>query len=331
MVGMTELPPEGDEEEAQRLVRERPLELPTYRLERVHVAMLNVDYAPPYGNGYARPLSPHRLAQLRREWDPLAVSPLVVSRRNGGLFVVDGNHRRFVAYEKGMLQLPAMVHQGLTAQREAALYTKLGTVLGQTPWTRFQAKIASGDEAAFEVVKIADRYGLEINGSGGAAVDGRIMAVARVEWIFARGGPDALNWVLALLTTAFDGIRESLAEMPLEGTFMFYMRHAERVSREEVACMLAAGGFNAWEDRAAALWSRVDVGKRSNTYGLAIAEQINEIRHKQGKSKRELLPAWESNAGAFGSRYRDVAFSDRQFNWRTASEHNPAPQQLTDA
>jgi hypothetical protein len=39
--------------EARRLVEQRPVEIPRYRLERVHVAVLNVDYAPPHGTGGA--------------------------------------------------------------------------------------------------------------------------------------------------------------------------------------------------------------------------------------------------------------------------------------
>ena len=323
------LPPEGDQDEADELVRRQPVELPTYRLERVSVATLNVDYAAPYGNGYARPLSEYRLRQLRRDWDPLAVSPLTISRRPNGLWVIDGNHRRYIAYEKGVTQLPAMVHSGLTREREADLYTKLGTVLGQTPWTRFQSKLVSGDEAARDIAKIAQRHGLEVNATGGRQ-DGRIVAVARVEWIYARGGPLALDWVLGFLTEAFDGVGESLGEMQLEGTFMFYARYADRVKRDEIARLTGASGVFAWDDRAEALWQRVDVGKRSNTWGLAIMEHVNEIWRKQGKKGRQLLPEWERNL-SHTARYNDVAYNRRSMTqWKTSGgRRTAAPQQLT--
>ena len=204
------LPPEGDEDEARALVDRNPVRLPTYRLERVTVAVLNVDYSPPHGTGYARPLSPYRLKQLREEWDPLAVSALTLSRRpDNTLWIIDGNHRRYIAYEKGMFQLPALVHSGLERGQEADLYTKLGTVLGQTPWTRFQAKLVSGDDAANDIMLLADRYSIELGGTSKG--DNRINAVARVEWIYARGGPEGLNWVLGCLTDAYGGDRDSLS------------------------------------------------------------------------------------------------------------------------
>jgi hypothetical protein len=321
-----ELPPEGSAEEARELLERHPVRAPTYRLERVHVAVLSVDYAAPYGDGYARPLSEGRLRQLRREWDPLAVSPLTLSRRSdSSLWVIDGNHRRVVGYEKGMHQLPAMVHSGLTRAQEADLYTKLGTVLGQTPWTRFQAKLVAQDESALEIVKIAQDFGLEIRGD--IFKDGVIRAVARVEWIYARGGPDGLGWVFAFLVHAFDGVADSLGELQLEGCFGFYQRYAQKVDRDQVARMLGAGGLNAWHDRAASIWQRVDVGMRSNTYGHAIADLVNDTWRKQGKPIKALLPAWTKNLG-FWAPYSEGRFSSRM-NWSSKPDHEPAPQQLS--
>lgn len=323
------LPPEGSEEEARELAEKRPIEIPKYRLERVHVATLNVDYAPPHGNGYARPLSQGRLAQLRRDWDPLAVSPLVVSRRAADeMYVIDGNHRRVIAFEKGMLTVPAMVFSGLERAREADLYTKLGTVLGQTPWTRFQSRLAAQDPIAHDIVKIVRASGLELDATASYR-PGFIRAVARVEWIYARSGPPALEWVLALLTAAFGGEAESLGELQLEGAFGFYLRYAERVDRDEVARLLGAGGMNAWHDRAASIWQRVDLGPRSNTYGHAIVDVVNDSWKKKGKPLKQLLPAWTKNLGLFQP-YHDVKFSSRM-NWATKPAHNPAPQALNGA
>ena len=327
---MDDLTDEEGEQDARAALRRSPIRLPTYKLERVHVATLNVDYSPPHGSGYARPLSEHRLKQLRMDWDPLAVSPLTISRRNDNtLWVIDGNHRRVVAYEKGMQQLPAMVHTGLERATEADLYTKLGTVLGQTPWTRFQAKLVAGDQAALDIMQIAQRYDLQIDGYYGAG-DGHIAAVARVEWIYARGGAEGLNWVLGFLSAGFGDMREAYGEMQLEGVFGFYVRYADKVNRDEVARMIGASGINAWYDRAASIWSRIDVGARSNTYGLAIADAVNEVWKKKGKKGRELLEPWTTNLAAFGSRYRQgVSFRESSNNWTSASPRNPAPQALT--
>ena len=328
---MDALPPEGDEAEARELVSRHPTRLPTYKLDRVHVATLNVDYSPPHGSGYARPLSPHRLKQLREEWDPLAVSALTISKRpDNTLWIIDGNHRRFVAYEKGMTTLPAVIHSNLTRAQEADLYTKLGTILGQTPWTRFQAKLVSGDEAANDIVLLCSRYNIELGGT--SKRDGCINAVARVEWIYARGGPNGLNWVLGFLTDAFNGDRDSLGELNLEGVFNFYLRYADRVVRSEVARIVGASGLYAWHNRAAGIYDHVDLGARGNTYGLAIAEMVNEVWKKKGTKVTNLLPAWEARlTGTAPTRFNEVTFRARgyqQYWTSTGGKGTLAPQHL---
>lgn len=320
-----ELPVEGDEAEARELVSRHPVRLPTYRLERVKVAILNVDYAPTHGSGYARPLSPYRVKQLNDEWDPLAVSPLTLSRRdNGSLWVIDGNHRRYVAYGKGMLELPAMIHSNLSRAQEADLYTKLGTVLGQTPATRFQAKIVSGDAMANDLAVIADHHGFTLMGTGNY-IEGNIAAIARAEYIYARGGPEGWDWVLGMLAEAFEGQHQSLSSMTMEGAYGFYARYADKISRGEVARVMKASGMWAWHNRAAGVYDHVDVGPRANTYGYAMLEMINETRQK-----KNWLPAWEKSQ-LVSARYREIAFKNRgyqQFWTSIGSRGNFAPQHL---
>jgi hypothetical protein len=320
-----ELPEEGDQEEARQLAERFPVELPKYRLERVHVATLNVDYAPPHGSGYARPLSEGRLARLRKEWDPLAVGPIVVSRRTDGTFwVIDGNHRRVIAFEKKMLQVPAMVLSGLERTKEADLYTKLGTVFGQTPATRFQSKLIAGDPDAHAIVRVMQRFGLTL--ASGSWQSSEVKAVARIEYIYARGGGEGLDWILALLTAAYPDNTQALTEMVLEGTFGFWYRYAKLVNREELARILQGAGLSALHDRADSTWVKIDLGPRSNTYGVAMAEMWAAATKKR-------LPTWEriqilpatlpdhGPSGAFLPRFRATAF------YRAADD--PAPQHLS--
>lgn len=318
-----ELPPEGDQAEADQLVAKHPIQLPKYRLERVAVSSLVVDYAPPHGNGYARPLSIGRLNWLRRNWDPLACAPLVISRRGDGqMYVVDGNHRRYVAYEKGMLQLPAMVHQGLDRSREAGLYTKLGTVLGQTPLTRFRSKLVAGDPAASAIQKCVLRCDLELDLTGGKHADGVIQAIARVEWIYARGGEAALTWCLEFLVDAFEGERSSLSEQILEGTFGFWLRYASDVNLDHLVRVIKGAGIQALDDRSASLFRRY-LTSPGNSVGRALLEMYNASKLPQGSRK---LGGWVENV--VGPNVVTVRFKERGGGHAILSGRDPAPQQL---
>jgi len=275
------LPPEGDEGEARILVERHPIELPKYRLERVKIAELEVDYAPPHGDGYARQLSVVRLNWLRRHWDPMAVGAMTVSRRASGILItIDGNHRRVVAFEKGMTELPAVVFTGIDRAREAELYTLLGTVLGQTPSTRFRSKLVAGDKAAQEILRVIHRCDLELDTAGGTHKDGVIQAVSRVESIYARGGAEALEWVLSMIMDTFEGARDSLSENVLEGFFGFWLRYRETVSEDHLVKILAGAGQAAIEDRADAISKRY-VSTRGSAMGRAMLDMYNSSRRPQ--------------------------------------------------
>lgn len=289
MTRPNELPPEGDEAEARELIARHPIELPKYRLERVKIGDLEVDYAPPHANGYARQLSIVRLNWLRRHWDPMACGALTVSRRDSGLlYLIDGNHRRVVAFEMGMNELPAVVFSGIDRAREADLYTKLGTVLGQTPSTRFRSKLVAGDKAAEEIMRVILKCDLDLDTAGGKHRDGVIQAVSRVEWIYARGGSDGLEWTLSILGDTFEGVRESLGEMMLEGVFGFWLRYGTIVNDDHLVTVLNGAGMNAILDRADAI-NRRYVSTRGNAVGRALLEIYNGSKRPAGTPQ---LPSW---------------------------------------
>lgn len=319
-----ELPEAGDALEARAILDAHPIELPKYRLGRVNVATLNVDYAPPFGTGYARPLSELRLARLRRDWDPLAVSPIVVNDRGDNtLWVIDGNHRRVIAYEKRMLSVPAMIFAGLERAREADLYTKLGTVFGQTPATRFQSKLIAGDPNALAIVKALARFGLTI--ASGSFHSGEVKAVARIEYIYARGGDAALTWVLGLLTAAYPDQPNALTEMILEGSFGFWFRYASEVNREDLARILQGAGLQALHDRADSTFAKIDLGQRSNTYGHAMSEMYYAATKKRlPRWQRISAPSWSTFERAARGVYSPGGHGTSHY--RTAER--AAPQQL---
>src|SRR5258708_6691334 len=94
---------------------------PGVHLEMVPLDKLRVDRA--QEGGYARGLSEDRLGKLRKRWDIRKVGTIEVVRRpDGTMWLVDGQHRREVAIEQGIPELPAVVHNGLGVEDEADLY-----------------------------------------------------------------------------------------------------------------------------------------------------------------------------------------------------------------
>lgn len=96
-------------------------------------------------------------------WD--LCQPLVVARRDdGGLFVIDGQHRLEAARLRGdIAQLPAVVVQYANAADEAASFVHLNQQ--RRPLTKldvFKAAVASGDEEACAIVSAMTEAGLSV-------------------------------------------------------------------------------------------------------------------------------------------------------------------------
>src|SRR5438132_1505584 len=116
-----------------------------FSLEMAPLAKLHVDNDPTVG-GYARPVSEDRLKKLRKGWDLRKVGTIEVSRRDdGSLWLINGQHRREVAMEKGIEALPAVVYVGLDRQAEADLYLGFAEALPQQALSVFMAKLSRGD------------------------------------------------------------------------------------------------------------------------------------------------------------------------------------------
>lgn len=118
---------------------------------------------------YQRSLDSDRARRLIRNiaahWDWGLCQPLFVARRgDGGLFVVDGQHRLAAAKLRGDIwQLPCVVTHFATAADEAASFVALNQQ--RRPLNQlelFKAAIAAGEAEACQVARILDQAGLKL-------------------------------------------------------------------------------------------------------------------------------------------------------------------------
>lgn len=72
---------------------------------------------------YQVPISKHRVAEIKREFDPLYMPPLTVSlRHDGKMPILDGQHRREALVELGFESATCEVLEGLTYEQEAQIF-----------------------------------------------------------------------------------------------------------------------------------------------------------------------------------------------------------------
>lgn len=121
-----------------------------------------------YQRALDMPSSQTLIRRIAVHWDWGLCQPLFVARRaDGGLYVVDGQHRLAAAKLRGDIwQLPCVVSAFADAASEAAAFVALNQE--RRPLSKlqiFKAALAAGDDEAATIVRIVEKVGLRIAGS----------------------------------------------------------------------------------------------------------------------------------------------------------------------
>ncbi len=131
-------------------------------LEQIPLDRLQVDQA------YQRATDSHAsrriIVNMVKRWDWALCQPLVVARRtDGGLFILDGQHRHAGALERGDIDyLPCVILSSLDHRDEASTFVKLNTERqALTQPEVFHGMLASGDPNAKAVQDLLDSTGWE--------------------------------------------------------------------------------------------------------------------------------------------------------------------------
>lgn len=150
------------------------------------------------------------IANIAREWNWDLCLPLVVSRRDdGGLFVIDGQHRLEAARLRGDIpHLPCVVGNYGDAASEAANFVSLNQ--RRRPLSKldlFKASVAAGDEFARAIAAAIETAGLTVAPHMTAAgwKPGMIGNIGGIEAAWRKYGPHIASEALQCLSTAFAG------------------------------------------------------------------------------------------------------------------------------
>lgn len=143
-------------------------------------------------------------------WDWGLCQPLIVARRaDGGLYVVDGQHRLAAAkLRKDIWQLPCVVASFRNAADEAASFVALNQSrrpLGALDI--FRASVLAGDETAVAVVDALAAAGLEVAKKTNNQIMkvGAICNVGGLQRVLRVEGPAVLAAALDVLAQSFKG------------------------------------------------------------------------------------------------------------------------------
>lgn len=207
-------------------VNENPTSSPAFgEYKMLPVSQLTTD------GTYQRILSQWAVRSIVTHYEPILYQPLVIGRREGKNYIIDGQHRQAAAIEKGFKEVPCMVYKTRDAAHEAQIFIWLQErrrIL--TTAQRFKAKLEIGDKSARAIDRMLRHFKFETSDYEGfklyGARDNVILAVGTLERIYGNdGGGEILENVLIVLRDAWDGRASALRKNILSGLALFMMNN----------------------------------------------------------------------------------------------------------
>lgn len=175
-------------------------------LEWLAVGQLQVDQA--YQRSTEGANSRRIIVGMVKCWDWKLCQPLVVTRRaDGGLFVLDGQHRLEGARERGdIAHLPCVVLPAIAQAEEAAAFVKLNTARQKLSQSDiFAGMLAAGEPEAVRVAEIMREtdWHLARHSNTAAYKPGQLACAPKLARLLKAHGEASVRNALATLREAF--------------------------------------------------------------------------------------------------------------------------------
>jgi len=220
-------------------------------MQMLHKDLLKVHPA------YQRDVIQQKVSEITAAWSWVSLGALVVGKRRGEYWVIDGQHRALAAKRRSdITMLPCVVFETSSVQEEALGF--LGLNGGRKPVTavaKHKAMVAGGDEVAGFVRDVISMYGLKIS-TNSNAVD-HIKCVA---WCIKRAKDNRGTFmrVMRLGSELCRASEISVHERILEGLWVLHQRCGDGLDDKRLVKRLADVGGRALLDginRAAAYYA----------------------------------------------------------------------------
>lgn len=182
---------------------------------------------------YNRPVENSTARRMAKAFNPNLVGTLIVSKRDGSYYIIDGQHRAQAALLCGVKMLPCLVHEGLSYSEEADLFVK--TNRERKPLQAFdyvKGLHEAKDETVTNLYSAAKDAGFQISKQSGR---NRIPAVRSALSVVEKYGCRVFVETLSVLKNAWDGDPISLSGEMILGTSILLNAFGTKIDRERVS------------------------------------------------------------------------------------------------
>ncbi|MGI4763457.1 MAG: DUF6551 family protein [Janthinobacterium lividum] len=150
------------------------------------------------------------IRKIAENWDWRLCLPLLVSRRAGQMFVIDGQHRKEAAEARGDIHhLPVVVFDFDDPKAEAELFVQANrSRRAMSKLDDFHAAVIAGDKKAVAINEVVVAAGLRVGRLPGwqSLKAGDVVFVKTIERGLASAGKEMVETVLGMIARAFDGL-----------------------------------------------------------------------------------------------------------------------------
>lgn len=111
---------------------------------------------------YQRAPEEKRVRKIAKAWDDMKANLVHVSHRPDGFYVIDGNHTRLACERTGRTDILCRIHEGLSREEEARLFSELNTTSKKPSFTEIlKARAAAGYELEKSYLDLLDKSEIE--------------------------------------------------------------------------------------------------------------------------------------------------------------------------
>lgn len=175
-----------------------------------------------------------KVNQIKREFDPSLVEPVIVSFRDGKYYIVDGQHTALAIYERngedGTTLIMCDVREGLTYEQEAQLFYDWNT--NKRPPSaadKIWALVCANDANAVEFKELIERCGYTF----GRKSPNTISPIHTCWKIFnGRAGAERLESILNLIHDTWPNDASAVNIAIVDGLNMFFKYNGYEFSTE---------------------------------------------------------------------------------------------------
>lgn len=238
-----------------------------------------------------RTLRPAHVSNLAAKFNPDRLGHPTVNRRDGRVFVVDGQHRAeaMKLLDMGGRLILCETYEGLTEQQEAVMFLELNEDLPVSAFEKFRISVTAGRAEACQINDIVIAAGLKI---AQTKDDGSVGCVTTLADIFRKGGEECLARTLVIILEAYG--YDGLDNQVIAGVGLLLQRYGKILDNSRAIAALSAAPAGSYGLLQKARVLRRQYGKSLKICVAAAAtETINAP-----KGGRKLPDWWRAGSGS---------------------------------